>query len=121
MSPRDFLDQADELANGMREVDWRTAASRAYYAAFHTARLLLEAAGFVVPRSDQAHQYLYLRLYNSGHPDVEQAGNDLDDLRVIRNKADYDLHVPFLNGPARLAVTTSLNVINLLEALGSTP
>jgi uncharacterized protein (UPF0332 family) len=121
MSPRDFLDQADELVNAAREVDWRSAASRAYYAAFHVARSLLEAAGFVVPRAEQAHQYLHLRLANSGHPDIEQAGTELDDLRRRRNRADYDLHIAFPQSAAHDAVTTALAVIDLLESLAAAP
>ena len=45
MKPRDFLDVADELSDG--EAHWRSAVSRAYYAAFHVARRLLIELGFV--------------------------------------------------------------------------
>jgi uncharacterized protein (UPF0332 family) len=90
ISPRDFMDVADVLITGAHEADWRSGVSRAYYSAFHAARLLLRACGFEVPRADQAHAYLWLRLANSGHPDVEQAGEDLKDLRRARNRADYD-------------------------------
>ena len=34
MKPRDFLDLADELVIGSGEAEWRSAVSRAYYAAF---------------------------------------------------------------------------------------
>src|SRR5947209_2642605 len=83
----------DDLGTGVREVDWRSAVSRAYYAAFHTARDLLRRCGFVVPRADRAHAYLQMRLFNSGHLDVSQAGNHLETLRRARNVADYDLGV----------------------------
>ena len=77
MSPHDFLEVAGEWAVANREAEWRSAASRAYYAAFHVARQLLLQWGFVVPSADQAHAYLWLRLANAGHPDVNRAGNDL--------------------------------------------
>ena len=35
MNWRDFLSLAARLAGGATEADWRTAVSRAYYAAFH--------------------------------------------------------------------------------------
>jgi hypothetical protein len=40
MNWRDFLQLARRLSRGTAEADWRTAVSRAYYAAFHIARRL---------------------------------------------------------------------------------
>jgi uncharacterized protein (UPF0332 family) len=70
MNPHDFLEVANELVTGIREADWRSAVGRAYHAAFHVARNLFQLSGFSVPRGEQAHAYLWLRLTNSGHPDV---------------------------------------------------
>ena len=56
---RDYLSLARTLAGGMTEAEWRSASSRAYYAAFHVARLLLLDLGFRVPQADRAHGYLY--------------------------------------------------------------
>ena len=77
MDFRDFLNLAIILVNGGTEADWRSAVSRAYYAAFHVARQLLDELSFVVPRADRAHGYLWLRLANAGPIDVEEAGNRL--------------------------------------------
>ena len=87
MNWRDFLSLAARLAAAATEADWRTAVSRAYYAAFHVARQLLADLNFTVPRADRAHQYLVFRLSNSGEPAVEQAGRDLETLRRLRNRA----------------------------------
>ena len=95
MNPRDFLDVANDLVTGVREADWRSAVSRAYYSAFHVARDLLRHCGFVVPHADQAHSYLWLRLSNCGHLAIEEAGRRLGKLRTNRNGADYDLDHPF--------------------------
>jgi uncharacterized protein (UPF0332 family) len=62
ISPRDFLTVAKYLAARGTEGEWRTAVSRAYYAVFHTARNLMEDLGFVVPRADPAHSYLWKRF-----------------------------------------------------------
>jgi uncharacterized protein (UPF0332 family) len=91
MNARDFLTLAQALAGQSTEAAWRTAVSRAYYAAFHVARDLLEGLGFTVPHADPAHGYLWLRLANSGNPQTVQAGNDLNAIRRERNIADYDL------------------------------
>src|SRR2546430_2125875 len=94
MNPRDNLDLADELCAGIREVDWRTAVSLAYFAAFHVARQLLRDLGFEVPRADLAHAYLWMRLFNCGQPDVRIAGSNLNELRRTRNLATYELDQP---------------------------
>jgi uncharacterized protein (UPF0332 family) len=91
MDVRDFLEVAWSLLEGNGEAEWRSAVSRAYYAAFHVARQLMIQCGFAVPRADQAHAYLWLRLSNAGHPDVQQAGAQLSFLRQERNRADYDI------------------------------
>ena len=45
MAGPDFLPLAGRLVAGTTEPEWRTAVSRAYYAAFHVARRLLEDLG----------------------------------------------------------------------------
>jgi uncharacterized protein (UPF0332 family) len=121
MNPHDMLELADELCSGSREVDWRTAANRAYYAAFHVARRLLRQLGFDVPRGDQAHGFLWLRLSNCGQPDLNAAGTDLNELRKRRNRADYDLDRPFTHLMAFDHVQTAQGVIQLLEAASGMP
>jgi hypothetical protein len=121
MNPRDFLDVANDLATGIREADWRSAVSRAYYAAFHVARQLLKQCGFAVPRADQAHAYVWLRLSNSGHPAVRKAGADLGYLRSDRNGADYDLDHPFLQQVAIGDVQTADDIIKLLDQVPTLP
>ncbi len=116
MNWRDFLPVATRLAAGTTEADWRTAVSRAYYAAFHVARSLLADLGFAVPRADRAHQYLVFRLSNSGESAVEQAGRDVDTLRRLRNRADYD-EAPVLTQPqAAAAVQVAEGVLQVLDA-----
>jgi uncharacterized protein (UPF0332 family) len=115
MKPQDFLDVADELAGGPHEGHWRSAVSRAYYSAFHAARALLRRCGFHVPRDDKAHAYLRMRLTNGGHPDVEQAGIWLDDLRTVRNQADYAIDAPFDHTDAVDRVQRAADVVRLLD------
>jgi uncharacterized protein (UPF0332 family) len=112
-----FLEVADDLSTGSREADWRSAISRAYYAAFHKARRLLRHNGFAVPRGEQAHAYLWLRLSNSNHPDVNDAGQALNDLRTARNLADYDLDVPVVSPDAIDHVQVAAKIIQLLDDL----
>jgi uncharacterized protein (UPF0332 family) len=115
MEPRGFLVLAEALSQGTTEAEWRSAISRAYYAAFHMARRLLVQCGFTVPRADRAHAYLFLRLANSSHPDVQKAGGELDSLRGIRNEADYDLAKAMNQSTASMQVRIAGDVIKVLE------
>jgi hypothetical protein len=96
MTGQDFLSLAIALVGGTSEAEWRTASSRAYYAAFHVTRDNFQGLGFAVSRTDAAHNYLGHRLQNCGQPLLEQAGRDLDSLRSFRNQADYDLSLTFM-------------------------
>ncbi|HEY8506037.1 MAG TPA: HEPN domain-containing protein [Gemmataceae bacterium] len=121
MNERDFLALASRLAAGSAEAEWRTAVSRAYYAAFHAARRLLSELGFRVPRADRAHSYLFLRLQNCGEPAVQQAGIALTHLRQTRNHADYDLHRSFTQPSARDQVQISERILLSLDAARMDP
>jgi len=116
-----FLDVADELSTGSREADWRSATSRAYYAAFHKARRLFLRNGFVVPRGEQAHAYLWLRLSNSQHPDVDNVGVLLSQLKTSRNRADYDVDIPVDHAECIDHVGVALKIIQLLHHLANEP
>lgn len=116
MNWRDFLSLAARLAADPTEADWRTAVSRAYYAAFHVARALLAGLNFTVPRADRAHQYLVFRLSNCGESAAEHAGRDLETLRRLRNRADYD-DAPSVTQPqAAAAVRLAEGIIQVLDA-----
>ncbi len=114
MTGNDFLTLATRLGSGSTEAEWRTAVSRAYYAAFHGARDLFHGLGFTVPRADPAHQYLYHRLNNFGHAQLEQAGRDLNSLRTLRNQADYELRQ---HHPQRFAGTGLQLAQGIVQAL----
>jgi uncharacterized protein (UPF0332 family) len=117
MNGRDFLPSARRLAGSSAEADLRSAASRAYYAAFHAARDLLTALRFRTPRADRAHNYLYVRLGNSGEPQVHRAANLLHELRNQRNVADYDVHSLFTARKARVSVTNAEDFLRILDGL----
>jgi uncharacterized protein (UPF0332 family) len=120
-TPPDFLLLAQQLAQATTEAAWRTAVSRAYYAAFHVARQLLEDLGFRVPQADRAHAYLWLRLCNCGDPQVERAGMKLNDLRRERNTADYYLGMAFRQTPAQRQPGNAASIIQVLESAALEP
>lgn len=121
MNARDFLQVADDLASGSLEAEWRSAVSRAYYAAFLVARDVLRRAGFRPPGDTASHAYVSRRLSNSSHPHIIGAGDRLRDMRRARGWADYDLDRPF---PERVAVeqlTRAMDIVAALDALAATP
>ena len=116
MTGPDFLALAARLVAESTEADWRTAASRAYYAAFHVGRRWLEDVGFRVPQSDRAHAYLWLRFSNCGDRGAQAAAVDLQRLRSDRNHADYDLHRPLDQRFAAGSMQTARQIIRALDA-----
>jgi uncharacterized protein (UPF0332 family) len=121
MNWRDFLTLAGRLAGQSGEAEWRSAISRAYYATFHIARRLFSDLRFTVPRADRAHQYLVFRLGNSGESAIEQAGRDLDTLRRLRNRADYDEAPAVTQAQAAAAVQIAQSIIQTLDAARQEP
>ena len=121
MNERDFLVLAQTLVGMPDEAAWRSAVSRAYYAAFHVARHLLEGLGFAVPRADRAHAYLWMRLGNCGDILTQQASVNLNALRGERNRADYDLGTPMRQTIARARVRTAEQIIQTLDSAAAGP
>jgi uncharacterized protein (UPF0332 family) len=121
MDFRDFLSVAATLANGATEAEWRSAISRAYYAAFHVARRLLLDLSFRVPQADRAHGYLWLRLSNAGVAQVQEAGRWLNDLRRQRNRADYDDRRTVLQADAADNVRFAGEAIQAFDAAALEP
>ncbi len=121
MKAREFLEVAEDLLTELREGAWRSAVSRAYYAVFHTASLLLQQRGFVVPQGDRAHGHLWLRISNCGYAPLEKVGRDLSYLRTVRNTADYDLNYSLGQATASRHVQLASDSIDLLEQAAGMP
>lgn len=121
MNRADFLTLAKKLLLETTEAAWRSAASRAYYAAFHAAHDLLTALGFGVPQADRAHGYLFNCLQNCGNSKIQKAGADLKSMRRYRNQADYDLQLNFSKSKAVLTVDTADFFLQTLSAANQKP
>jgi hypothetical protein len=91
MQPLDFCNLAERLiAREKNPEGYRSAISRAYYAAFLQAVDFLERMSVYligVNKHEQATNFLCA----AGDPDINGAGMMLGDLRDIRNLADYEL------------------------------
>ncbi len=91
MTGNEFIGLAERLAVSGGPAECRSAVSRAYYGAFHTALNLLGGAGILLPPGPEAHQKLRFCLLQSGIPAGTEAGEKIETLRRERNQADYEL------------------------------
>ncbi|SIO22739.1 hypothetical protein [Paraburkholderia phenazinium] len=95
----DLVTLAGQLANGATEQEWRSAASRAYYADFHKA---LEVADGCLPVYNVVmgeHERLTERLKKQGNKGKSLA-YVLIDHKKVRTRADYKLTKAFTQADA---------------------
>ncbi len=86
-----FLDVARKLADADTEADWRSAVSRAYYAAFWAARSAVEAGGVGVAYSggEGSHDALWNMLVTEYNAIGDSLGETGRRLKLARVRADY--------------------------------
>jgi uncharacterized protein (UPF0332 family) len=104
----EFLQTAHWLASGRLEADWRSATSRAYYAAFHHLR-------------DIAEERVGLPSFGTAedHADLAGAIRELDagvarsllSLRAERNHADYQVGRRFARDRADYAIALAEDIL----------
>ena len=99
VAPEDLLATAESLVAGKQESDWRTATSRAYYAAFHRCRLVAADAGLGEPGRGSVHAALVDALTHGHSPAALRGlGFMLEQCRKRRVQADYDIDTDFERG-----------------------
>jgi hypothetical protein len=103
-----------EAPPGPREASLRAAASRAYYAAFHTCREAVEQRNNLTIDRDNIHAQVIGRLRDRA--ETEATGIALDRLRRTRAHADYNSTRPFSDYDAAMSLQLAVQV---LESLGS--
>lgn len=92
MDPIQFLRLAEALLRDhAHPAGWRSAVSRAYYAAHHVLREFIESAGVRVLRSAAAHADVWNHLLDTHDVELEEVGSALAELHRDRNVADYQL------------------------------
>lgn len=105
MTGDDLLALAGHLiansAFGIAKARYRSAVSRAYYGAFHLSVSMLEdVAEFHVLENHTGHDQVCRVLRGTGVSAAVAVANALNELRSIRNRADYKLkHAGFQSRP----------------------
>jgi len=121
----EYFNLAKELAETSKEAELRSAVSRAYYSAFCLARNYLRDIQ-QYPRlwrnityDINAHKYVAEKfIYNQSKSQIMiEIGKDLNRLRKMRNKADYEDTMFNLKREARTALMLAQNIILALSNL----
>ncbi len=118
MDPHQFLIWAQGRAeHGAYPVEFRSAISRAYYAAFHVGLNVLKEMGFSIYQNASAHELVPDHLSNSGDNELDKATIKMHDLRMRRNHADYKLNRPDVEKKenARMHVQQAARLIETIE------
>jgi uncharacterized protein (UPF0332 family) len=127
-----YLHLAKELAGKpiqgeeSREAKLRSAISRSYYAAFHTAKgyaITQDTTLSLDRHTENSHRSICQWFQKHPHKLARQIGVDLDRIRKSRNQADYDTNMGSLNVINKVALTTiqtaeriSTNIASLLKS-----
>jgi uncharacterized protein (UPF0332 family) len=89
--------------------------SRAYYAVFNKARLLLEREGTIVSSTGRAHDDVGRTLEAAGRA-RRRLGAEGKRLRELRRKADHHGAVPALDKVTADALASAESMIRLVDA-----
>jgi len=108
MEPIEFLKSAEALLEKelVAEVDYRNAASRAYYSAYHSCLVLSNSYPSTndVKKEGGMHQQLIDKLCNHQDEQVKTVGYSLKQVKTRRVMADYKLTQDFTLQDAKFAV-----------------
>jgi uncharacterized protein (UPF0332 family) len=120
MAPERFLDLALILKGGPATAEnYRTAISRAYYAAFHVGVAMLETLGIRTTEGPGGHGDVVRCLSACHDHELQEAGVRLRILHSRRRQADYKLTDP--NAETRreadLACLDSREIIERIDSL----
>lgn len=113
---RELLGQPNNQSNN--ESKLRSAISRAYFASHCIARNYLKyvEADTSIPSNGRAHSVVINKLRDNKRSKEQQiAGADLHNLKIHREKADYDDWVGNLANNAGLALLLAKRIISILK------
>jgi len=113
-----YLELAKELAQRHDEASQRSAMSRAYYAAFCSARnWLRDRDQVLIPTTFEAHSTVWDEFQRSPERRRRQIGQLGHRLRNSRRKVDYDDTVPGLSHLVGDAMTKADSLLSILVGL----
>jgi hypothetical protein len=126
MDPAEFYVLAMRIVTGgpaPGPAECRTAIGRAYYAALNRADETLARWGTSCSKGPQKHGLAVRFLHAANDPDLMTASTALNDLKTLRNRADYDMNDTSVESAyqAKVALTFAKLVMDHLEAVDTDP
>ncbi len=94
---RDFISLAKKLQKVSGEAELRTAVGRPYYGVFNFVIEKLKTNGIRFSSAAEDHEKLVRYLTNCGIDEIQNVGMSINDLRGVRNNADYKMAISFQN------------------------
>ena len=112
VSPEQLLTAAEALLErGSEEVDWRNAASRAYYASYHRCSVIAESHKLPMEAARGMHVALCEALSNAIPMPLKALGYMLNHSRLARVSADYHLDGSFDRSEAEDVLASSHRIM----------
>ena len=118
VSFKDFIDSAKNLLQGVDEIAYRNAASRAYYAAFHEAKRVSKQSNGNIGRKKGSHQQLCNKLKthtgsNKMDSTIREIGVNLAMCKTERVRADYKIDKDYFLTDAKKTIQQTEKIIIL--------
>lgn len=121
VTPNALLEAAKALGRGESEVDWRNAASRAYYAAWHRCLPIGRSVGLSAQPDQGVHRQLIETLTGNRDRTLKSLGYMLEQCRALRVGADYEIETDFPPEDARTALEQCEKILNKAGAFLQAP
>jgi len=106
-----FLDSARVFLSGSSEMDYRNAASRGYYAAYHICLNLGKQLPDFTDEKLGVHEKLITKLERARDRNIKAVGYILRTCKSSRKKADYLLEDKFSKQEAGLTINHAEKII----------
>jgi len=118
VSFNNFINSARKLSIGSDEIDYRNAASRAYYAVYHEARRVSVCSNGNTGLRTGIHQKLCEKLKthtgsNKKDSDIRKIGINLAMCKKERVKADYKINLTYSKVDALKTIQQADSIIRL--------
>ena len=119
VNPNQLLEAAQELAQGNREVDFRNAASRAYYAAYHRCRPIAKRNG-LRSLGQGVHSDVIDALRTATKPTLKHLAQMLARCKSLRAKADYNIEEEFKDSEAQTTTRQAQKIFSVADQVERT-
>lgn len=116
ISSDDLMVLAVEMLHSGAEVNVRSAIGRSYYALFHEARDKAQAMRLPAGREGGSHDRL-ITSFESSSKGLSTIGRGMRRLKMMRNLADYDIHLAIDGVESKLHVSSCKALIGDLRRI----